>query len=272
MSRVDLDRWDVVHLLLSIDERPRSPIDARDLRAALARTVDALRCVAPAPPVTVPVAWTEPLRVEGHPGWIMETNSWLLVHDGSCVVVDVPPEPQSLLARIRELGVTPIAVVLTHGHVDHAGGVAELLDELGASVPVHVSRADRRLVLEPSAGGALAAAIGRMFTRPPSCVLEDPVSLRLGPAVIRPMAVRGHTPGSIGLLVEGTARPLLLAGDALFAGGTGRCDLPEGQRTVAERSLRRLLGVLDDQVVVLPGHGGLTTVGAERSVRGHLRR
>ena len=155
-------------------------------------------------------------------------------------------------------------MALTHGHADHTGGVAALLEAVGRPVPVHVHPADRELVLHRDPDDAVDAAVARLGT-PPAELLVPHTTLWLGDVAIRPVRVPGHTRGSTCLVVEGTARPLLLTGDALFAGGTGRCDLPGGRRPLAERSLRELLVLLDDDVVVLPGHGPITTVGAERA-------
>ena len=90
--------------------------------------------------------------------------------------------------------------------------------------------------------------------------------LSVGGLILGARHVPGHTAGSTCLLVEGGAAPLLFTGDTLFAGGTGRCDLPGGSRSLADASLRALLETLPADTVVLPGHGGITTVGAERVV------
>lgn len=264
MSDVAIDRWDLVHLLLSVEPRDRVGPDARDLESVVARAVAALATGPPRRPITVPGPWTAPLLVEGHPGWIMETNCWLVARDGMCVVVDVPPDPCAVLDRMAELGLEPVAVALTHGHPDHSGGVAALLEAVGRPLPVHVHPGDRDLVLRRDAGGALAAAVGP-FGTPPADLVVPHTTLWLGDVALRPIPVPGHTRGSTCLLVEGTARPLLFTGDALFAGGTGRCDLAGGRRPQAERSLRELIRPMDDDVVVLPGHGPTTTVGAERA-------
>lgn len=94
----------------------------------------------------------------------------------------------------------------------------------------------------------------------------DGDEVRVGGLTLRARHVPGHTAGSTCLLVEGAAAPLLFTGDTLFAGGTGRCDLPGGSRPLADSSLRALLEALPADTVVLPGHGGVTTVGAERCV------
>ncbi|HET7486995.1 MAG TPA: MBL fold metallo-hydrolase [Acidimicrobiales bacterium] len=262
MTEVPIGRWDLVHLLLSVEDRPRSSRDGADLDAVLRRAVAALAALPEPPAIEVPAPWTAPLLVEGHPCWVMETVSWLLVAGGRCVLVDVPPHPRRLAERIAELGVVPAAIVLTHGHLDHAGGVAELLAALEVPVPVHVHPADRPAVLDPRRAGPLAAAVAG--DSPPADAVVDHRPVALGPAVLTPIFVPGHTRGSTVVVVEGTSRPLILSGDVLFAGGAGRCDLHGADAALAGRSLRQLLAGLPDDTVVLPGHGPLTTAGTER--------
>jgi glyoxylase-like metal-dependent hydrolase (beta-lactamase superfamily II) len=217
----------------------------------------------------VPRTSTGPLLVHGMPLWILETNAWLLAPDGAsgeCVVVDVPPRPEALVERIRRLHLRLAAVVLTHAHADHTGGVGALLAQLRADVPVYVHPDDRDVVLHPDADSVLARLAREVGPPPAGAVVAmgDGEVLTVGAMTLRAVHTPGHTPGSTCLVVEGGARPLLLTGDTLFAGGTGRCDLPGGSRPGADASLQSVLASLADSTVVLPGHGGLTTVGRER--------
>lgn len=114
--------------------------------------------------------------------------------------------------------------------------------------------------------GVLARVAREVFPPPEDALvpLLDGDVVGAGGTTLRAVHTPGHTSGSTCLVVEGGARPLLVGGDILFAGGTGRCDLPGASRTQAEASLRALLAGLADETVVLPGHGGLTTAGDER--------
>ena len=223
------------------------------------------------PTIKVPRASTAPALVEGLPQWILETNAWLLAPTGAggdCVIVDVPPAPAPLVERLGRLRLRPVAIVLTHSHSDHTGGVAALLEALAATVPVYVHPADRELVLHPELDGVLARACPDVRPPPAGALVDffDGDELAVGELTLAARHVPGHTAGSTCLLVEGGTAPLLFTGDTLFAGGTGRCDLPGGSRALADASLRALLDTLPATTVVLPGHGGVTTVGQERDV------
>jgi hydroxyacylglutathione hydrolase len=257
---ISLGAWDLRHLLLSLAEKPRDGRDADDLEGVVTRAVAALSALPRRPRITVPGA-----PVEALPLWIFETNAWLLAAGGDCVIVDVPPSPAALAERIRRRRLRPVAIVLTHAHSDHTGGVAALLEALGTTVPVYVHPNDRELVLHPELDGVLARHCPEV--RPPPAgalaALADGDELAVGPLTLRARHVPGHTAGSMCVLVEGGAVPMLFTGDVLFAGGTGRCDLPGGSRTLANASLGALLQALPPATIVLPGHGGVTTVGAE---------
>jgi glyoxylase-like metal-dependent hydrolase (beta-lactamase superfamily II) len=266
---VNIDAWDLRHLLLSLDDRPRGRRDAEDLAGVVQRAAAALAALPSRPPIGVEDALAPPAVVEGHPLWIFETNAWLLAPagpGGECVVVDVPPAPGALVERIRALDLRPVAVLVTHGHADHAGGAGTLVEALGGAIPVHVHPGDVDAVLHPGGEGLLARLVADVVAPPRSCVVPtaDGDVVMVGGLTVRAMHVPGHTAGSTCYLAEGGVRPLLLSGDTLFAGGTGRCDLPGGSRPVAEASLVALLDGLEADTVVLPGHGGVTTVGRER--------
>jgi glyoxylase-like metal-dependent hydrolase (beta-lactamase superfamily II) len=266
---VSLGAWDLRHLLLSLEDRPRDRPERDDLDGVVARAVAALGAVPQRPPIEVPRAATAPALVDGLPLWLFETNAWLLAPAGAggeCVIVDVPPAPGCLVERLRRLRLRPVAVVLTHAHPDHAGGVAALLDAGGGAVPDNVHPDDRALIRHPELEGVLARCCPDVRPAPAGALVDfaDGDELRVGGLTLRARHVPGHTAGSTCLLVESAAAPLLFTGDTLFAGGTGRCDLPGGSRPLADSSLRALLKALPADTVVLPGHGGVTTVGAER--------
>jgi len=161
-------------------------------------------------------------------------------HTGDAVLIDAANEHDLLLELARDLGVR--RVVETHGHWDHIQAVTELRD---AGYSVGVTAADAEML--PSYDEILG---------------HDEV-IEVGDLRLRTIVTPGHTPGSICFRVEG--KPLLFSGDTLFPGGPGNTTFPGGDFPTIIRSIDELLfSPLEADVIVMPGHGADTTIGAER--------
>ncbi len=202
-----------------------------------------------------------------------------VVPDGDgCVVVDpgggVADQVRDAVATA---GLTPHAILLTHGHLDHTWSAAELSEEW--AVPVLVHEDDAYRLADPVGtlgplGTQLAAMAGVPAGPPVPSRLE---TFRVGADVphvvagqVRALHAPGHTEGSTVYLVEtGGAETVALTGDVLFAGTIGRCDLPGGDERAMTATLRRLAR-LDVAMRVLPGHGPGTTIGAELATNPYL--
>ena len=147
-------------------------------------------------------------------------------------------------------------IVSTHGHWDHIGDNAAVAAHTGAEIAVHPL--DRHRLIDPQ-------PLWAPFEIPPSLPAVDLAEggeIRFGAIRLTVLHTPGHTEGSVCLLDGDDG--LLLSGDTLFAGSFGRVDLPGGSPEAMVESLDRLRG-LDEQLAVLPGHGPLTTIGAERA-------
>jgi hydroxyacylglutathione hydrolase len=210
--------------------------------------------------------------VAGFPAGSFQTNCYVVAPaaGGACIVVDPGQEAvEPLEALLAEHRLTPVAVLLTHGHFDHTFSVAPVCD--GHDVPAWIHPDDREMLADPMKGlSAQATAMfgGRLEMREPREVrhLDDGVALELAGLTFTVDHTPGHTPGSAVFRTpteEGVE--VLLAGDTLFAGSIGRTDLPGGDFAQMQASLRDKLLVLDDSTLVLPGHGPTTTVGRERA-------
>lgn len=199
------------------------------------------------------------------------------------IVVDPGDEVDRILAVIRKHGLQVRAILNTHAHIDHVGGLAKMHAETGAPVLMH--REDLALygILEQQ-----AAMIGlpRPATVGVDGFLHEGESVRWGELQAQVMHTPGHTPGSCCLYLPGRgssaaeggerrndhAAGRLIAGDTLFAGSIGRTDLWGGSFEEIMESLRSKVLSLPDDTVVFPGHGPATTIGAERESNPFLQR
>ena len=211
--------------------------------------------------------------------WIAGTNAWVVSAAGAggeCVLIDAPPDPGAVLGHLAEHGLRLVALLATHGHVDHIGGVGELCRGQGEEVPVHIHDHDRHMLLDPiGTSGTLGQILDyeELDLRPPELLsgLDDGQRVSGAGMTFTAIHTPGHTQGSTCLLleVEGEA-PVLFSGDHLFAGSIGRTDLPGGNHEQLMVSMIEKILPLDDVVQVLPGHGETTTIGKERATNPFL--
>jgi hydroxyacylglutathione hydrolase len=203
--------------------------------------------------------------VTGFPAGAFAANCYLVAPapGEECVIIDPGQDAErgieELLARYR---LKPVAVVLTHGHIDHVWSVGPVCGAKG--IPAYIHPADRALLADPASGLGLNVGQelfgGITFTEPDDVrELTDGAALSLGGVSLTVGHVPGHTPGSVTFGSEES----LFSGDLLFAGSIGRTDLPGGDHAAMLKSLARTL-TLPDDTLVLPGHGPQTTIGAER--------
>ena len=198
------------------------------------------------------------MRVETIVVGALQENTYLLIDDAArrAVLIDPGAEAPRLERALAASGATLEAIWLTHAHVDHVGAIAAL--KRAHDVPVYLHPADAPLY-------ATAVQQGAMFgldvepPPPPDRALADGDVLRVGTLDFSVMHAPGHAPGHVVIHGHGVA----FVGDCLFAGSVGRTDLPLSSGAALARSLDRI-AALGDEVVVYPGHGPATTVGAER--------
>lgn len=217
------------------------------------------------------------MLVAGFPAGVFATNCWIIAPSANSEAVIVDPgmdAREGIADLVARHGLRPIAVLLTHGHLDHMWSVTPVADGYGTPAWVHPS--DRHLLADPLAGmsDATRTAFGHLIgeVAEPAEVRElvDGAVLELAGLNFTARHAPGHTEGSTVFEVSAGEAPLLLTGDVLFAGSIGRTDLPGGDPAKMARSLQRVILPQPDQAQVLPGHGPTTTIGAERSSNPYL--
>jgi glyoxylase-like metal-dependent hydrolase (beta-lactamase superfamily II) len=212
--------------------------------------------------------------------WIAGTNAWVVAptgDGGECVLVDAPPDPAAILGHLEEHGLRLVALLATHGHIDHVGGVGEICRGQGHEVPVRIHDGDRHMLLDPiGTSGTLGQILEyeELDLRPPELLagLDDGERVAGAGLTFTAIHTPGHTQGSTCFLLEmdGEA-PVLFSGDHLFAGSVGRTDLPGGSEAQLMASMAERILPLDDAIQVLPGHGDTTTIGKERATNPFLQ-
>jgi hydroxyacylglutathione hydrolase len=206
--------------------------------------------------------------VAGFPAGSFAANCYLVATEpgAECLIIDpgedAEPGIAEIVARHR---LKPVAVLLTHGHIDHVWSVAPVCGATG--IPAYIHPADRALLTDPARGLSLRPGLelfgGLTFSEPDDVrELTDGAVLSLAGLEITVDHAPGHTPGSVAFR-SGTS--VMFSGDLLFAGSIGRTDLPGGDPAAMMDSLARVCLTLPDETAVLPGHGPQTTIGAERA-------
>jgi hydroxyacylglutathione hydrolase len=209
-----------------------------------------------------------PLRAAIIPVTPFQQNCSLIWDDATKrgAVVDPGGDLPRILAGIEETGVTIEKIVLTHGHIDHAGGAAELKERLG--VPIEGPHRDDKFLLdrldESGRGYGIAA-------RPvmPDRWLEEGDELKIADLAFDVLHCPGHSPGSVVFISR--EQPFAIVGDVLFRGSVGRTDLPRGDPPALIHSIKTKLLPLGDDIAFLCGHGPMSTFGEERETNPFLR-
>ena len=216
------------------------------------------------------------MLVRGFPAAAFDTNCWVVApaEGEQCIVIDPGIGVEAQLDEVlREHRLDPVAVLLTHGHLDHTFSVTPVCGARG--IPAWIHPADRELLADPMKGLSPESRTmfgGRLeWTEPDDVALLDPATpLEIAGLRLSVDFAPGHTPGSVvfrtpGVGVDGEAAPpVMFSGDVLFQGSIGRTDLPGGSWAQMQESLARVVLTAPDETVVYCGHGPSTTVGRER--------
>ena len=191
-----------------------------------------------------------------------QTNCYILWAEGSsrCAVIDPGFEPERICARLSRLGLTPDAILLTHGHFDHVGAVEQLVESTGCKL--YMSQSDYTQRKNPM-NDYLYPLHDRDFCEVSFC--EEGETISAGGLTFSVLETPGHTHGSVCYLCENA----MFCGDTLFAGSCGRTDLPGGDSKTMFATLSRL-SELPGDYRLFPGHGESSTLRREQQTNPYM--
>ena len=206
------------------------------------------------------------LLIEARPLWLFGTNTYV-VADGpgsAAVVIDAPPDPAGIARLLAQHDLTPVAVLVTHGHIDHVGGIDGVA---GPKVTAFLHPDDVDMARHPREQlrallGSSPITEGQELVTSSLTPLMGGRTLELAGVTFDVLHTPGHTPGHCCFHIA--AEGVLFSGDQLFQGSIGRTDLPGGSYSQLMASMRDEILPLPPETLVLPGHGPTTTLAAER--------
>lgn len=193
------------------------------------------------------------------PAGVYAANCYLLIDDKSneCAVIDPGGDCDDIIKEINSVEVIPKFVLLTHGHADHIGAVGELTDEFG--IKAYINKWDGDLINEG------AYMFGPLIYKGEAVEfnmnIKEGDTFKIGDSFISCIETPGHSPGGMCFLIDN----MVLTGDTLFLRSIGRTDLIGGDFDTLIHSIKTKLMALEDNIIVLPGHGPQSTIGYEKA-------
>lgn len=214
------------------------------------------------------------MLVESFPAQMFATNCWIIAPNpgGECIIVDpgIPDVSAQVEEIISHFHLKPVAVIATHGHLDHTFSIQPIAD--GYGIPTRIHSEDRRLLAQPqlALSKEFAQSLGSMEFLEPREVIEmrNGDTFTLLDLKFTALHSPGHTRGSLMYTINDE---ILISGDVLFKGSIGRTDLPTGSHQEMMETLRMKVLPLSDELRVLPGHGDETTIKNERKYNPYLK-
>lgn len=177
-----------------------------------------------------------------------------------CAVVDPGGDLDDILAAVAQTGATLEKILLTHGHIDHCGGTAELRHRTG--VPVEGPQREESFWIDQLPEQGTRFGFPRLEAFTPDRWLEDGDTVTVGELILEVRHCPGHTPGHVVFFERGER--VAFVGDVIFQGSVGRTDFPRGDSATLVRSITQKLWPMGDDVTFVPGHGSTSTFGEER--------
>ena len=206
------------------------------------------------------------LKINQYVVGAVQTNCYFAINDetNETLIVDPGDNAKQLADRIRQEELKPVAVLLTHGHFDHAGGAAELAREF--QIPVYAHEDEKETLEDPKLNVSWMMGKEEHFSADE--FVTDEQELDLAGFHIRVLLTPGHTVG--GCCYYFSYQNVVFSGDSLFQTSIGRTDFPKGSASQLVNAIREKLMILPDETAVYTGHGDMTTIGTERKYNPYL--
>lgn len=209
------------------------------------------------------------IKLEIHQVGMISTNCYFIINKDTneCIVVDPGDNADGLYEKIMRNGYKPVAIILTHGHFDHILAVNPL--ERLTKVPVMAYEEEKEMLKDTKPRFTAMVKDNQDLVVEPDRFFKNEEEVTLGGITFKVLHTPGHSSGSCCYYLQ--EEGILISGDTLFEGSIGRTDFPTGSMQQLDKSLNEVLMKLPDDVEVYPGHGGQTTIGAERKYNPYVR-
>lgn len=189
----------------------------------------------------------------------IEENCYIIYKGTDALIVDPGDETSKIKNEIEELGVRPIAIILTHTHFDHIGSLEDI--RVDYDIPVYVSPEEQEWLGDPAKN--LSSFNPFEIKANPAEYTFDPFeTITIGPFTLTVVSTPGHSPGGVSFIFEEDG--FIISGDALFRGSIGRTDLPGSEPEKIIPAIKKELFSLPEDTIVYPGHGNQTTIEYEK--------
>lgn len=199
------------------------------------------------------------MRIEKLPLGPLSTNCYIAWENKKAIIIDPSAEAQAISQKVSELDIQPLAILLTHAHFDHIGALEEVRTQY--NIPVYIHPVENDWLTDPALNGSDLFGFDPVTAKPADYFVEDN-ELTIGEFNIEVRHTPGHSPGGVAYILP--KHDAIFGGDSLFAGGIGRTDLPGGDFSELEHSIKTQLYSLPDSFKVYPGHGPNTTIKDEK--------
>lgn len=191
----------------------------------------------------------------------IQENCYLIYNDQYALIVDPGADAHVIKEHVATLGVSPVAVLITHAHYDHIGALEEIRSEY--NIPVYISPIEQDWLTDPMlnlSGLGRHDDIANVVCRPAEFEFINYDSYTLGDMTFKVVPTPGHSPGSVSFIFD----DFVVTGDALFRGSVGRSDLPMGDGAQLLDGIKKELFTLPETYRAYPGHGPQTTIRREK--------